>query len=111
MLKFIKAKPATEFIGRKEWWEIGDHCEALIGFGKNLRSINIRDAKGNDVTSIVAKQLDIKLVDEENIMTEVRLNRTIDAFLIECPEELLVRLLKQVDFVCQNIRSLNLSKK
>ena len=101
MIEFIRSIPADEFIGHKEWWKIGDHCEALIGFGKKLRSISIRDRDGNDITPIIAKQLDIKLVNEQSDTPEVRLNRTIDAFFIECQTETLASLLKQIDYICQ----------
>lgn len=102
MLKFIKAKLATEFIGRKEWWTIGKNCEALIGFGEKLRSINIRNTQDNDITLFIAKRLDIKPANEESDIPEIRLNRTIDTFFIECSEEILKSLLEQIDYICQN---------
>lgn len=100
MLELIKTKSADEFIGYVEWWKIGNHCKASISFCEKQRAIHITDVEGKDITPIIAKKMDIKLIGKENDITEIRLNRTIDAYFIECSEDVLMSLLKQIDSIC-----------
>ena len=92
-MKLIREKAADGILSKRQWWLVGESCEALVVFENGKCSINIIGGEG-DLTLSIGKKIN------EDHSCDFIITATIDSGFIEVPEGELEKVLSWVEECC-----------
>ncbi|MET0052130.1 MAG: hypothetical protein ABW095_13770 [Candidatus Thiodiazotropha sp.] len=92
-MQLINVKDADGILSKRQWWTVGESCEALVVYENGKCSINITGNSG-DLTASIGKKIN------EDHSCNFVITATIDSGFIEIPEDELEKVLSWIDICC-----------
>ncbi len=92
-MQLLKEKASNGLLAKREWWSLGDMCEAMIVYEHGKCSINITGDSG-DISLTIGEKINKER--SRKYPTTV----TIDSGFIEVPEDELNEVLSLIENLC-----------